>query len=174
MPEKFRKVLVFGGGISGKGAYAALEKKGINCVLRTESDYADDKNNYDAVVVSPGVKPDHPIFKRYAGKIISEIDLGAILRRNRILPLPEPTEKPQRSNLPGGFCPQSTKRALLGISADRSLSIRFRTAMRLLSKRRVFNFAIQNTSLRTLRRYSISRPITSIITAIRTHTLRLN
>ncbi|MFR6641035.1 MAG: UDP-N-acetylmuramoyl-L-alanine--D-glutamate ligase [Christensenellales bacterium] len=78
MPEKFKKVLVFGDGVSGKGAYAALEKKGINCVLRTESDYADDKNNYDAVVVSPGVKPDHPIFKRYAGKIISEIDLGAI------------------------------------------------------------------------------------------------
>lgn len=78
MPEKFKKVLVFGDGVSGKGAYAALEKKGINCVVRTESDYADDKNNYDAVVVSPGVKPDHPIFKRYAGKIISEIDLGAI------------------------------------------------------------------------------------------------
>ena len=34
MPEKFKKVLVFGDGVSGKGAYAALEKKGINFAYR--------------------------------------------------------------------------------------------------------------------------------------------
>lgn len=81
MPERLKKVLVYGRGVSGNGAFLALKAKGIKCVIRDGDEYANDKNNYDAVVVSPGVRPDHPIFKKYAGKIISELDLGAIFAK---------------------------------------------------------------------------------------------
>ncbi len=78
MPEKLKKVLVYGRGVSGKGAEAALKIKGIKCVIRDGEEYKSDKSNYDAVVVSPGISPNHPIFEKYKGKIISELDLGAI------------------------------------------------------------------------------------------------
>lgn len=75
---RLKKVLVFGDGISGKGAAEALKKKGVKFDVCTESDYANRRGAYDAVVVSPGVKPTHPIFTAFKGKIISELDLGAI------------------------------------------------------------------------------------------------
>ena len=82
MTERYRgnKVLIIGGGISGKGAKSALEKCGAECDIFDESygEVFPDKS-YDLIVISPAVKNDHYIYD-YARErnipIIGEIELG--------------------------------------------------------------------------------------------------
>ncbi len=72
-----KRVLIAGAGISGKGAYAALQKVGADC-----SFVADGLRDADLLVVSPGIGENNPImgFARMNGiPVIGELELGAQL-----------------------------------------------------------------------------------------------
>lgn len=71
-----KKVLVFGKGESGIGAYLLLKRQGAYVSICDEKDYLSKINTeYDFVVVSPGVSTSHPVFLS-AKRVIGEIELG--------------------------------------------------------------------------------------------------
>lgn len=78
--ERIKTALVFGRGVSGRGAALALEKIGVEVVCCDDEDYAQKcDREYDLVVVSPGVVKTHEVFDRYDEKVIGELELGAML-----------------------------------------------------------------------------------------------
>lgn len=77
------KILLLGHGIANDGCQALLNKYHINY------DYYDIKdvfsNNYDYIVKSPGIPLDEPIFLKLNGKVISDISLGYMLLKPKII-----------------------------------------------------------------------------------------
>lgn len=76
-----KNALVYGKGISGTGAKAALEKCGVNCTICDDTDFEEKFiGQYDLIVVSPSIPRSHKIFKIAAEtdtEILGEIELGA-------------------------------------------------------------------------------------------------
>lgn len=78
-----KKALVYGKGISGMGAAAALDKCGVPCDVCDDASF-DGINvaDYDLIVVSPSIPLTHRIFEKAAAagaEVIGEIELGARL-----------------------------------------------------------------------------------------------
>ncbi len=78
----FKRVLILGKGISGDGAAKALDVLGIDYDV-IEDDQLDEKlsaNDYDVIVISPGLAKTHPVYIKANGiKIMSEIELGYLI-----------------------------------------------------------------------------------------------
>lgn len=77
------KCLVLGEGISGRGAYEALKKQGVNTTLCNE-DNLDEmaKKGFDLAVISPSVPKNHRIFnlaREKSAMVIGEVELGSML-----------------------------------------------------------------------------------------------
>ncbi len=74
--------LIIGSGVSGRGAEYALGKLGVSCTVTDTEFLPPDMAEYDFVIVSPGVKHSHPIYK-YARMhdlpLYGEIGLAAIV-----------------------------------------------------------------------------------------------
>lgn len=82
------RVLVLGNGESGRGAGYALEKLGAEVTVVSSDKLPQEIRNSDMVVVSPGIRPEHPIFD-YAAKrglpLIGETGLGAMINRAPVI-----------------------------------------------------------------------------------------
>ena len=80
--------LIIGSGESGRGAEYALKKLGANSEVIDTEYIPTDMNKYDFIVVSPGIRHDHPAYKYSAlhnVPIYGEIGLGAILNTAPVL-----------------------------------------------------------------------------------------
>lgn len=79
-----KNVLILGSGMSGKGAAHALEKCNASVTILSSSELPDNIKQFDLVVVSPGIKQNHPVFS-YAAlhnlPILGEIGVGAIMNK---------------------------------------------------------------------------------------------
>lgn len=59
-----KNALVYGKGISGTGAKAALEKCGVNCTICDDTDFEEKFiGEYDLIVVSPSIPRGHKLLK---------------------------------------------------------------------------------------------------------------
>lgn len=83
------RILVAGNGISGKGAAFALEKAGADYkMIGSGFEKEINEGNYSLVVVSPGIALSDPLFeaaKKRNIPVISEIELGYVINRGKIL-----------------------------------------------------------------------------------------
>lgn len=82
MDCKGKRVLVMGRGVSGSGAARVYSALGADITIRTGKCGLRPDDDFDIVVVSPGLPPDHPIFGDATKKnisIMSDIALGAEL-----------------------------------------------------------------------------------------------
>lgn len=66
-------VVIVGNGVSGKGAFFALEKSGAKC-----SYWPEGAQDADLIVVSPGIPPEHPCFS-CGLPVLGEFAVGALL-----------------------------------------------------------------------------------------------
>ena len=80
---KFRdkKVLVIGAGASGKSAKEFLESRGASVTLYDDKENLLDHDSllyedFDLVILSPGVSINHPLAQKFESKMISELALG--------------------------------------------------------------------------------------------------
>lgn len=84
-----KKILIFGKGKSGRAAYRRLESLGATPVFYDDNDFEGEERqcsflqaedtDWDTVILSPAVKPDHPLLAALARRgvpTISEIDFG--------------------------------------------------------------------------------------------------
>ena len=84
-----KKILIVGKGVSGTGAYKALIKNGIDCVL-AEGEQAVQllkTEDFHLVIVSPAVRSDGEVFdiaRRKRIDIIGEIELGYLMFNGKI------------------------------------------------------------------------------------------
>ncbi len=81
------RVLVLGSGESGRGATFALEKLGATVKAVNSDKLPEEIKNCDMVVVSPGIRPDHPVFayaRAHGLPLIGETGLGAMLNRSPV------------------------------------------------------------------------------------------
>ena len=83
-----KNVLIIGKGISGEGARDAATALGAQAVITETADVPPEAEKADLIVVSPSVKPCHPIFA-YAvlhGKpLVGEIGLGAMINTKPVI-----------------------------------------------------------------------------------------
>ena len=86
-----KKFLIYGGGISGKAAFDAAERRGGRAVIFNDVDGAfsvPSGGDYDLAVISPGIRPTHPIYTYCADRgipVIGEAELGFRLATCRIV-----------------------------------------------------------------------------------------
>lgn len=86
-----KKFLIYGGGISGKAAFDAVERRGGRAVIFNDVDGAfsvPSGDDYDLAVISPGIRPTHPIYTYCADRgipVIGEAELGFRLATCRIV-----------------------------------------------------------------------------------------
>ena len=86
------KSLIFGFGVSGKGAFEFLKKRGDELVIfdekvGTKAPLDEEILSFDQVVVSPGISLNHPLLlkaKRCGVQILGEAELGISSLKNRI------------------------------------------------------------------------------------------
>lgn len=77
-----KRFLVYGAGVSGKAAARAIKRRGGKAIMRTDSGgrfVEPPQKHYDAAVISPGIKPSHPVYEYCAARGIdtmSELALG--------------------------------------------------------------------------------------------------
>ena len=82
------RALVLGEGESGRGAEYALKKFGARVDVASERGLPDKIKNANLIVVSPGVRPDHPVFafsRENGVPLIGEIGLGAMINRAPVI-----------------------------------------------------------------------------------------
>lgn len=82
------RVLVLGNGESGLGAEYALKKLGAKVTVVSSDGLPKGTDKSDLVVVSPGIRPDHPIFEYSRAKglpVIGETGLGAMINRAPVI-----------------------------------------------------------------------------------------
>ncbi len=80
---------VYGDGISGRAARSAVKKHGGKAKIYTDRNgafTAPKEMRYDGAVVSPGIRPTHPVYAYCAERgirLISEVEIGFLLAKGR-------------------------------------------------------------------------------------------
>lgn len=81
-------VVMYGKWKAGYGVKKLCDALNIQCVLMDDKDKNDvSLQSVDYIVVTPGISPQHSIYKKYQSKILSELSFIALLQRENILPL---------------------------------------------------------------------------------------
>lgn len=84
-----KRFFIYGGGVSGKAAYKAIKKHGGTAKIYSDSDgkfVEPPDKKYDGAVISPGVRPTHPVYEycaRRAVRTLSEVEIGFTIAEDR-------------------------------------------------------------------------------------------
>lgn len=79
-----QRFFIYGNGLSGRAAYRAIKRRGGKAKIYSDESgrfIPPPQKKYDAAVISPGIRPEHAIYKfcaEHGIKTVSEIDLGFI------------------------------------------------------------------------------------------------
>ena len=84
------KALILGGGVSGRAAEDFLTARGFRVTVFVDSDNIEqiDLEDFDFLVISPGVALNHAIIKNFSERnklVISELELGLLTKHRKIV-----------------------------------------------------------------------------------------